>query len=238
MPATPIFFALIPAAYLAGSIPFGLIVGRAKGIDPRSAGSGNIGATNLGRLLGAKYFALVFLLDLLKGTLPVLAAGAVMGFAVNDARSALLWMLVAAAAVAGHVFSIFLHFKGGKGVATSAGVVLGVFPYFTFAAVAALIIFYLVFRATRFISVGSMAGAASFPLAYVAIGWSRWPITGAQLPFLVFALLFPVLIIYKHRANIARLRAGTELKYASKRAASGAVAANSVSANGVSGGPP
>ena len=211
-----ILLALIPIAYLFGSIPFGLIVGKAKGVDPRSGGSGNIGATNLGRLLGAKYFALVFGLDLLKGTAPTLIAGAVMRFAVVDVSSAVLWILVASAALLGHVFSVFLKFKGGKGVATGAGVVLGVFPYFTFAAVVAAIVFILVFRATRFISVASMIGSASFPLAYVAIGWGRWPIMGAMLPFLFFAILFPLLILYKHRGNIARLRAGTELKYSPK----------------------
>jgi len=211
-----ILLALVPIAYLFGSIPFGLIVGKAKGVDPRSGGSGNIGATNLGRLLGAKYFALVFGLDLLKGTAPTLIAGAVMRFAVVDVSSAVLWILVASAALLGHVFSVFLKFKGGKGVATGAGVVLGVFPYFTFAAVVAAIVFILVFRATRFISVASMIGSASFPLAYVAIGWGRWPIMGAMLPFLFFAILFPLLILYKHRGNIARLRAGTELKYSPK----------------------
>lgn len=208
-----ILLMLIPVAYLCGSIPFGLIVGKAKGIDPRTAGSGNIGATNLGRLLGPKFFAVVFILDLLKGALPTLAAGAVIGFHVDDWQTGLLWMFVAAVAVIGHIFSVFLKFKGGKGVATSAGVVLGVFPYFTFAAIAALAVFYLVFRLTRYISVGSMVGASSFPAAYIAIGLGRWSITGAQLPLLCFAILFPLLLIFKHRTNIARLRAGTEPQY-------------------------
>lgn len=218
MPATrdQILLLLIPLAYLCGSIPFGLIVGKAKGLDPRTAGSGNIGATNLGRLLGAKYFALVFMLDLLKGAIPTLAAGAVLGFHVDDCRSCLLWMIVAAAAVIGHVWSIFLKFKGGKGVATSAGVVLGVFPYFTFAAIAALAFFYLVFKLSGYISVGSMLGAASFPVAYIIIGIGHWALLGPQLPLLCFAAVFPLLLIYKHRGNIARLRAGTEPRYSPK----------------------
>jgi acyl phosphate:glycerol-3-phosphate acyltransferase len=208
---------LIPVAYLCGSIPFGLIVGKANGIDPRTAGSRNIGATNLGRLLGKRFFAIVFILDLLKGAIPAVTAGALVGFEVDDRRTALLWMVVAAFAVIGHVFSIFLKFRGGKGVATSAGVVLGIFPYFTFAAIAALAVFYIVFRMTRFISVGSMVGAASFPAAYVAIGiGGRWPLTGAQLPLLCFAIGFPLLLIFKHRTNIARLRAGTEPHYSPK----------------------
>jgi glycerol-3-phosphate acyltransferase PlsY len=210
-----ILLSLIPFAYLFGSIPFGLIVGKARGIDPRTAGSGNIGATNLGRLLGAKFFAIVFFLDLLKGAIPTFTAAAVIGFHVDDRQTALLWMIIAAVAVIGHIFSVFLRFKGGKGVATSAGVVLGIFPYFTFAAIAALMVFYIGFRVTRYISVGSMVGALSFPVVYVAIGIGieHWPITGAQLPMLCFASFFPLLLIFKHRTNIARLRAGTEPHY-------------------------
>src|SRR3954468_18142979 len=96
-----LLLAFVPLAYVIGSVPFGLIVGRAKGIDPRKAGSGNIGATNLGRLLGGRYFALVFTLDLLKGMIPVLAAGAILHFAPRTALDYLLWLLVGAAAIFG-----------------------------------------------------------------------------------------------------------------------------------------
>src|SRR5689334_23499544 len=101
---------LIPIGYVLGSVPFGLIVGLAKGIDPRKAGSGNIGATNLGRLLGGRYFALVFTLDLLKSMIPVLVAGAILHFAPRTALDYLLWLLVGAAAIFGHMFSVFLSF--------------------------------------------------------------------------------------------------------------------------------
>ena len=150
---------IIPLAYLIGSVPFGLIVGKARGIDPRTAGSGNIGATNLGRLLGGKYFALVFGLDLLKGLLPTLSAGAVIGFQVKDRQSCLLWIATAAAALLGHVYSVFLKFKGGKGVATSAGVMLGIFPYYTLAFVPALLVFLIALRTMRYVSVASILGA-------------------------------------------------------------------------------
>src|SRR5665213_1736574 len=93
--------ALVPAAYLAGSVPFGLIVGLSRGVDPRKAGSGNIGATNVGRLLGRKFFAIVFTLDLLKGLLPTLAAGVVLHFAAADAMSYALWLSVGFAAILG-----------------------------------------------------------------------------------------------------------------------------------------
>src|SRR4051812_48374832 len=130
---------LIPIAYLIGSIPFGLIVGLAKGIDPRKAGSGNIGATNVGRLLGGRYFALVFTLDLLKGLLPTAIASFLLRNNVRTQTEFILWLLVGFAAIAGHMFSLFLKFKGGKGVATSAGVLLGVFPYFTYPGIVAIL---------------------------------------------------------------------------------------------------
>src|SRR6185437_3178840 len=115
-----VLIALIPIAYLLGSIPFGLFVGFWRGIDVRKQGSGNIGATNVGRLLGGKFFALVFVLDLLKGLVPTLAAGATLHFAPNlDQTSYALWLSAGFAAIIGHMFSIFLRFKGGKGVATS-----------------------------------------------------------------------------------------------------------------------
>jgi glycerol-3-phosphate acyltransferase PlsY len=212
---------LIVAGYFIGSIPFGLVVGLAKGIDPRTSGSGNIGATNVGRLLGGRYFALVFTLDLLKGMIPVLAAGAILHWEAAIARDYLLWLLVGAAAIVGHMFSIFLKFKGGKGVATSAGVLLGVFPYYTIPGIIAVVVFVAVFYTTRYVSLGSILGSIAFPLAYVAVGLVRnWPITRQQLPLLIFSVVIPAMIVYKHRANIARLRAGTENRIA-KRAAGG-----------------
>src|SRR5438874_4684734 len=115
---------LIPIAYILGSVPFGLIVGLAKGVDPRKAGSGNIGATNVARLLGRKFFWVVFILDLLKSLIPVGIASALahrIPDAQRDWRIYLLWLMVGLAAVIEHMFSVFLRFKGGKGVASSAG---------------------------------------------------------------------------------------------------------------------
>ena len=205
---------LIPAAYLAGSIPFGLLVGLARDIDPRKAGSGNIGASNVGRLLGGRFFALVFLLDLGKGLLPTLAAGFILRSADSaplNAQSYVLWLAVGLAAILGHMFSLFLRFKGGKGVATSAGVVLGVFPYYTLAGLIAFGIWGIVLKLTRYISVASMVAATGFALVYCILGLSfGWDVFGRQLPLLAFAIFVSGLIILKHRANIARLRDGTE----------------------------
>ena len=208
---------LIPLAYVAGSVPFGLVVGLAKGIDPRKAGSGNIGATNLGRLLGGKYFALVFILDMLKGLLPTLLAGAFLHFDAKDALAYALWLSVGFAAIFGHMYSMFLGFKGGKGVATSAGVILGVFPYYTIAGVIALMIFALVFKVTKYVSLGSIVAACMFTVIYVLLGIARgWDVFGRQAPLLVFAVIVTAMIIYKHRANLIRLRDGTELRFGAK----------------------
>jgi glycerol-3-phosphate acyltransferase PlsY len=222
MTAHAILLALVPIAYLLGSIPFGLIVARTRGIDPRTAGSKNIGATNVGRLLGGKFFAIVFTLDLLKGLIPMLAAGSVL---LNlqgrpqeyRAQDYALWLLVGFAAIFGHMFSVFLKFKGGKGVATSAGVLLGLFPYYTLPGLVSILIFLILFKLTRYVSVASMAGSASFAFAYLGIGLAmRWPILGAQWPLLAFAIFMAALIIYKHRGNLARLRAGTENRIGSR----------------------
>ena len=207
-------FLLIPVAYLVGSIPFGLIVGLAKGVDPRTGGSGNIGATNVARLLGKQWFFVVFTLDMCKSLIPMLIASAIAHRVADEQREwtiYLLWLLVGFAAVLGHMFSIFLKFKGGKGVATSAGVMLGLWPYFTLPGAIAIGVFLVVFFLWRYISLGSIIGAVTVPIAYLLIGRARgWPIFDSQLPLMVFSVVMALLIIYKHRANIARLRAGTE----------------------------
>jgi acyl phosphate:glycerol-3-phosphate acyltransferase len=219
-----VFVLFVLLAYLSGSVPFGLLVGLWRGVDVRKAGSGNIGATNVGRLLGGKFFALVFILDLAKGLLPMLVGAWVIrrSGATAGIGTYLLWIGIGAAAIFGHMFSIFLRFKGGKGVATSTGVALGLFPYYTLPALAALLVFIIIILITRYVSVASVLAAIAFPIAYVLIGlaWRpAWPILGSQLPLLIFAVLVAVMIIYKHRANLARLRAGTELRVGQRRAA-------------------
>lgn len=206
---------LIPIAYVVGSIPFGLLVGKARGVDVRAAGSGNIGATNVGRLLGGKFFALVFTLDLLKGLIPMLLAAWILHGQERNQLTYFLWLLVGFASILGHMFSLFLKFRGGKGVATSTGVILGLYPYYTLPAVVAIVIFVVAFLITRYVSVGSILGSAGFAAAYFVIGTIlKWNVTGEQLPLLAFAVLVAVLIILKHRTNISRLIAGTEHKFA------------------------
>ncbi len=205
---------LAGAAYVLGSVPFGLIVGRMNGIDPRTAGSGNIGATNVGRLLGGKFFALVFTLDLLKGLLPMLAAAWLVRNADELHKPYLLWMLVGAGSILGHLFSVFLKFKGGKGVATSAGVLMGLWPYYTLPGFITVGVFLAIYLATRTVSIGSILGALAFPFIYVAMAlYMNWPVFHEQLPLLIFAIVMALLIVWKHRSNIQRLLAGKENKF-------------------------
>ncbi len=216
-----IMLLLVPIAYITGSVPFGLVVGLSKGVDPRKSGSGNIGATNVGRLLGGRYFALVFTLDLLKGMLPMITAAAVLGATITGAKLSSgqygLWLLVGFGAIAGHLFSCFLKFKGGKGVATSCGVMLGLFPYFTIPGILGALVWIAVFQIWRYVSLASIAGAVAFPVLYIAVALAMgWPVFGEQWPLLAFAIVIAGMIVVKHRSNITRLRAGTENRFARK----------------------
>jgi len=187
--------AAVLLGYLVGSLPTGLVVIRLlKGIDIRAHGSGNIGATNVFRVAGLPTAALVLLLDMAKGAVPVLLAEA-------WAPSPLVAVLAGLAAVAGHNWSLFLRFTGGKGIATSFGVLLTLSP--AAAAVAALV-WVVVVAATRYASLGSLLGIAAVPAAMWRRGEPR-----EHLGFAALALLFAV---YKHRTNIGRLLAGTELR--------------------------
>ena len=210
---------LIVAAYVIGAIPFGLIVGKMRGIDVRTAGSGNIGATNVGRLLGRKFFFAVFVLDMLKGLVPMALASVMIRHLPPDAAMFLQILAVGFAAIVGHMFSVFLQFKGGKGVSTSAGVLLGLWPYFTLPGVVVILIFSVLLKTTRYMSIASMIGSLCFPLAYLVFAAAfHWPVIGAQWPLLLFAVVVPVMIVWKHRSNIGRLVAGTEKKLGSSKA--------------------
>lgn len=202
---------LIIVAYLVGSIPFGVLIARARGIDIRAHGSKNIGATNVGRVLGRKFGILCFLLDFLKGALPVLVAGMnrdILGEPAPAAADAWWWTAVAVATVLGHMASIFLRFAGGKGVATTFGALVALWPYLTFATLGALVTWILVVRVTRYVSLASMAAAVAIPLLAVGFGVMR----GTQPPTgpIVLAAALAILVIWRHRANIGRLRRGEE----------------------------
>jgi acyl phosphate:glycerol-3-phosphate acyltransferase len=199
-----IWLLVVVSAYLLGAIPFGYLLVRWKtGGDVRASGSGNIGATNVLRTTGKTAGIATLLLDIGKGYLAVWLAGRLTG---HDP----LWMSVAALTVmAGHAYPVFLKFKGGKAVASFVGAFLCLTPG---ALAVEVIVFVGVVAWTRHISMGSIVGAATFPLAV-------WLILKSPLPVVAAAAVGGAFIIYKHRSNIVRLRAGTEsvFRFGSKK---------------------
>lgn len=202
-----VVLAAVAASYLLGSIPFGLLLARAKGINIREVGSGNIGATNVFRSVSKKLGLLTFFLDFLKGLLPVLAAK---HWLASDPLAAIL---CGCAAIAGHMFTIFGGFRGGKGVATGAGVVLGIAPG---AVGIGLICWIFVFSLSRFVSLASILTAA-------AVGVSSWIFYYPQeLLRPVTITILAVLVIWRHRSNIGRLLQGSENRFDFKKKRRGA----------------
>ncbi|MBK8913757.1 MAG: glycerol-3-phosphate 1-O-acyltransferase PlsY [Phycisphaerales bacterium] len=203
---------LVLGAYLVGAVPFGLLLGRIRGVDVRQHGSRNIGATNVGRVLGRKWGFLCLGLDVLKGLIPALAAGWLLP--TNEAPDAAFfarWLLVAIAAVLGHVFPVYLGFRGGKGVATTIGAGLGVFPYLAIPMIASLLVYAVVRKLTRRVSAGSLALAVSLPAAFLVTAQTMgWPM-GQVWPMQAAAALLGGLIVLRHSSNIRRLIRGEEL---------------------------
>lgn len=187
------------AAYLMGSIPFGFLIGKARGIDLRTQGSGNIGATNVFRCVGKGWGLLALLLDALKGWIPAFL------FPMALAEGAPNWcgLLFGTAAVAGHNWPVWLKFKGGKGVATSAGMLLGVAPG---AVGLALGVFVVVVALTRWVSLGSILAALT------AAGAGYWLYYPDKKPLVIVLAILAALLIVRHHANIGRLLRGQESK--------------------------
>ncbi|MDX1564294.1 MAG: glycerol-3-phosphate 1-O-acyltransferase PlsY [Phycisphaeraceae bacterium] len=210
---------LFVGAYLMGSIPFALLLGWCKGVDLRQHGSKNVGATNCGRILGRRYGVLCFMLDFLKGFAPVFATGWGAGLLSHEgieAREAGLWLAVAAGPVLGHIFPIWLKFKGGKGVATGFGVVLAVWPFMTLPALAALATWGLMAALLRYSSVASVIASVSMLPYFVLLAKFRgWPFESIW-PFVIFLIGVVSLIVVRHKSNFQRLRAGTESKLGSR----------------------
>lgn len=191
------FAALLIGSYLLGSIPFGVLVARAQNVDIFQVGSGNIGATNVKRALGWGWALVVFGFDVAKGALPVWAAKSLLVDHVQE------WgIAVGIAAVLGHCLSPWLRFKGGKGVATTLGMLLALHPW---TALTGLAVFLVAAIATRYVSLSSLlAGISLIPAAYF------W---GQPMIVVGFLVLLNVFIAYRHKSNIVRLLAGTEPKF-------------------------
>jgi glycerol-3-phosphate acyltransferase PlsY len=203
---TPLVGVII--SYLAGSIPSAYIAGKLRGVDLRKHGSGNLGATNVVRVLGAKTGAVVFIADFLKGFLPVYF----LPIYTETLRPGLWALVFGAAAIMGHVKPIFLLGKGGgKGVATASGVftALAFVPMLV-----AQVVWITVFYFTRYVSLASLLGAAVLPIAI--LGWYRDP----RSPVFIASVIIALFVFWTHRANIGRLRRGEEHRFVKKEAAS------------------
>jgi len=210
------FVILIIGAYLLGSIPFALIIAKAHGKDLRSIGSGNIGATNLARALGKKWAYFCFCLDTLKGLVPMLATTCALS-SPPTITQLLLALAVGCAAILGHIFPIYIKFKGGKGVATSFGVALGLWPYYTICAVIAFALWALIVLLSRYISLASIVASITFPITLIIaiVLIPNWDFANLW-PLLFAAIVIPIMVIVRHRQNIKRLIAGTESKIFAK----------------------
>lgn len=206
----------IPVAFLMGSIPTGLLIARARGVDIRAHGSGNIGATNVWRVLGKGPGLLCFAIDLTKGLLPALVAGLAAGLVGRTSVSepqAWLWLATAASAIMGNMFCPWLKCRGGKGVATGFGALLGVFPLLTGPALGAFGVWVIVAKASRYVSLASCAAAASLPFwlgVTIQLAGGGPDRHGEAMPFYVVTGVLAAVVLFKHRANLARLAKGTE----------------------------
>jgi glycerol-3-phosphate acyltransferase PlsY len=185
-------------AYLLGSLPFGAWIARSKNIDIQKQGSGNIGATNVARTLGKKAGLLVLFADCFKGYISVVIADRILGNEIEVGIAGLMAFL-------GHIFSIFLKFKGGKGVATGLGVFLYMMP---FATLMAIVVFALILGLTKYVSLGSISAAIAVPLSGLILGTPR--------PYIYISVIISVIVVVKHKDNIERLIAGEESKFLRK----------------------
>ena len=220
-------------AFLIGSIPFGLLIAKAKGINIREHGSGNIGATNVLRVVGKKYGISCLILDLLKGLIPTVAGISLITYAgshnpmsisaLSDYAQELprtqaqsLHILTALAAILGHNYSPWIGFKGGKGIATSAGALIALMP----AGVVILILVWgALFYTTKYVSVASIGAALSLPFITLFGSWYHGKLTNGtwNMPLFIFTIVIALLATWRHRSNISNLRNGTEHKFTKKK---------------------
>ena len=204
-----VFLLVAFGAYLLGSFPSGYVIGRARGVDLRREGSGNIGATNALRVLGKKWGYLCFVLDIGKGALAVCLAKSVVAPAF-DLVPTQAGIVAAVGALLGHTFPVWLKFKGGKGIATSGGIALALFPPVVFlVSIAAWI---ATFFATRIVSIASLVATSVLGITLVVL-WLR----GGDGALAIVGVAMCVLVFWLHRANLSRLAQGTEPRFEKRR---------------------
>jgi glycerol-3-phosphate acyltransferase PlsY len=220
-------------AFLAGSIPFGLLIAKAKGINIREHGSGNIGATNVLRVIGKPYGIGCLVLDLLKGLIPTLvgvslftysghtnpmALGVLAPYATElpQLQAQILQIVTALATILGHNYSPWIGFKGGKGIATSAGALIALMP----AGIALVIIIWLILVfTTKYVSIASIGAALSLPIITIFGSWYHGKIAAGtwNKPLFIFAIIIALLAVWRHKSNIKALIAGTEHQFSKKK---------------------
>ncbi|MHC4975490.1 MAG: glycerol-3-phosphate 1-O-acyltransferase PlsY [Planctomycetota bacterium] len=215
MPDTLAWSISVLGAYLIGSVPFGYLMGRARGVDLRTLGSGNIGATNAMRQLGVPIGVACFVLDCSKGAVPTLLAGLHFEmYSTNTpgATHAWWWVATACATVMGHMFSVYLRFQGGKGIATTLGAMLALYPHTALPTLLALVAWVLALLVTRYVGISSCIAAITLPSVIAIRAWQSQNQNAWELgaPFLLLTSVLMLIVLVKHRGNIRRTIAGTE----------------------------
>jgi glycerol-3-phosphate acyltransferase PlsY len=206
----------IACAYFAGSIPFGVLIASMKGVDIRQKGSKNIGATNVGRVLGKKLGLTCFLLDVLKGAVPVLVVGLISGMFGQkigeiETTNMLLWICVAVAALLGHMYSPWLKFAGGKGVATTFGGMVAMWPLLTVPVLLAFVAWVITLKSSKMISLASLVSALVLFGDAILVVFFNSSVEHAW-PLLAATGIIALMVFWKHRSNISRIIRGEEPK--------------------------
>ena len=212
-----IFIISLLAAYLIGSFPFGFWIAKLKGIDIRDHGSGNIGATNVFRNLGAKFGILVLILDIAKGFIPVLFGSTIILKVIpketldRESLEGLIYVSLAIATIIGHNYTFWLGFKGGKGIATSAGALIIFLPEVLLGSV---IIWIVVFFTSRYVALASIAAALSLPILTHLLDHNYlFPDINSSKPVLLFGIIAGLMAVWRHKSNIRRIISGKEEKF-------------------------
>ncbi|MEC7863015.1 MAG: glycerol-3-phosphate 1-O-acyltransferase PlsY [Verrucomicrobiota bacterium] len=212
--------ALVLASYIVGSLPFGFWISKSLGVDIRNQGSGNIGATNVLRTLGRKVGITVLILDISKGFLPVLIGSIIIFNQLPDSMldieeiEGTIYVLLAIGAILGHNYTFWLGFKGGKGIATSAGAIM---PFLPEVLIGSLFVWILFFFLSRYVAIASIAAAFSIPILTISLDHNYlFPNINSSWPVISFGIIASIMAIWRHRSNIQRLIKGEEDQFERK----------------------